>query len=120
MAKASYLPTGSPLARESNCIPLISFLKGEISGIVVSVSLKISSKRSVSKGVRCIVAKGFHETLCVLAHWLRRVVGRGSRLIDSGSGVPKPVVSNNNLSKLVDTSDEWISSRIGICNRWIL
>jgi len=120
MARASYLPTGSSLARESNCIPCISFFNGEISGVAVSVSFKVSSTRSVRKGVRCAVAEGFRETLGVSAHRPRRVVGRGSKLIGSGSAVPKLVVSNHDLSKLVDTSDEWISSRTGIRNRRIL
>lgn len=122
MARASYLPAGSCLARDSNLKPRISFLNGEISGTAVSVSLKVSATRSVCKGVRCVIAEGFHETLGVSnsAPRPRRVVGRGSKLIGSGSAVPKLVVSNHDLSKLVDTSDEWISSRTGIHNRRIL
>lgn len=47
-------------------------------------------------------------------------VGRGSRLVGSGSAVPKNVISNADLSKYVDTSDEWISVRTGIRNRRVL
>ncbi|XP_024369156.1 uncharacterized protein [Physcomitrium patens] len=50
----------------------------------------------------------------------RRRVGRGSRLVGSGSAVPKHVISNEELSKFVDTSDEWISLRTGIRNRRVL
>eukprot|EP00253_Pinus_taeda_P000464 PITA_00464 len=122
MARASYLPTGSCLPRESNSKHRISLFNREISGIAVRVSLKVSSTSCVRKGVRCAVAEGFHETLGVShsANRPRRVVGRGSRLIGSGSAVPTLVVSNHDLSKLVDTSDEWISSRTGIHNRRIL
>ena len=39
------------------------------------------------------------------------------RIIGTGSYLPKDVLSNDDLSKLVDTNDEWISSRTGIKNR---
>ena len=51
---------------------------------------------------------------------LCRRVGRGSRLVGSGSAVPKMLISNEDLSKFVDTSDEWISVRTGIRNRRVL
>ncbi|MCO5597484.1 hypothetical protein L7F22_051562 [Adiantum nelumboides] len=50
----------------------------------------------------------------------RRIVGRGSKLIGCGSAIPKRVLSNDDLSKIVDTSDEWISVRTGIRNRRVL
>ncbi|KAG0605322.1 hypothetical protein M758_9G048900 [Ceratodon purpureus] len=50
----------------------------------------------------------------------RRRVGRGSRLVGSGSAVPKTLISNEELSKFVETSDEWISVRTGIRNRRVL
>ena len=37
----------------------------------------------------------------------------------SGSYLPQQVLSNNDLSKIVDTSDEWIKTRTGISNRRI-
>lgn len=52
--------------------------------------------------------------------FLFRRVGRGSRLVGSGSAVPKTLISNEALSKFVDTSDEWISVRTGIRNRRVL
>lgn len=41
------------------------------------------------------------------------------QVIGTGSYVPSKVVSNNDLSCIVDTSDEWISSRTGIKERRI-
>uniref|UniRef100_A0A0D6QXZ5 beta-ketoacyl-[acyl-carrier-protein] synthase III n=1 Tax=Araucaria cunninghamii TaxID=56994 RepID=A0A0D6QXZ5_ARACU len=72
--------------------------------------------------VRCAMADVAHEAQATSpsARPRRRIVGRGSKLIGSGSAVPKLVVSNDDLSKLVDTSDEWISVRTGIRNRRIL
>lgn len=43
-----------------------------------------------------------------------------SRLIGVGSYLPEKVVSNDDLSKIVDTSDEWIYERTGIKRRHIL
>ena len=41
----------------------------------------------------------------------------GIKLRGAGRCVPGPVVSNQDLSKLIDTSDEWITSRTGIRHR---
>ncbi len=44
------------------------------------------------------------------------------KIIATGKAIPKKVVTNDDMSKIVDTSDEWISTRTGIkerhfCNR---
>uniref|UniRef100_UPI001CB8A3CB 3-oxoacyl-[acyl-carrier-protein] synthase 3 B, chloroplastic-like n=1 Tax=Erigeron canadensis TaxID=72917 RepID=UPI001CB8A3CB len=49
-----------------------------------------------------------------------RLVGKGCKLVGCGSAVPALQISNDDLSKIVDTSDEWISVRTGIRNRRIL
>jgi 3-oxoacyl-[acyl-carrier-protein] synthase-3 len=43
-----------------------------------------------------------------------------SRIIGTGRGVPSRVVTNADLSKMVDTSDTWIVERTGIRERHIL
>ncbi|WP_019501604.1 beta-ketoacyl-ACP synthase III [Pseudanabaena sp. PCC 6802] len=45
---------------------------------------------------------------------------RGVRLIGSGSSVPDKVMTNDDLAELVDTSDEWITTRTGIKQRRIV
>ncbi len=40
-----------------------------------------------------------------------------ARIIGTGSSLPETVVTNDDLSKIMDTSDEWISSRTGIRER---
>lgn len=42
-----------------------------------------------------------------------------SSIIGTGSYVPEKVLTNEDLSKIVDTSDEWITSRTGIKQRRI-
>ncbi|KAK4485572.1 hypothetical protein RD792_008215 [Penstemon davidsonii] len=49
-----------------------------------------------------------------------RLVSRGCKLVGCGSAVPSLHISNDDLSKIVDTNDEWISVRTGIRNRRIL
>lgn len=39
------------------------------------------------------------------------------RIIGTGSALPEAVVTNDDLSKIMDTSDEWIKSRTGIRER---
>ena len=40
--------------------------------------------------------------------------GRGVRIAGTGRAVPARVVTNHDLAKIVDTSDEWIVQRTGI------
>eukprot|EP00475_Leptophrys_vorax_P006063 TRINITY_DN13700_c0_g1_i1.p1 TRINITY_DN13700_c0_g1~~TRINITY_DN13700_c0_g1_i1.p1 ORF type:complete len:419 (-),score=-0.83 TRINITY_DN13700_c0_g1_i1:251-1507(-) len=49
-----------------------------------------------------------------------RTVGRGSRIIGTGSATPPKVITNDYLASLMDTSDEWIATRTGIRNRHVL
>jgi 3-oxoacyl-[acyl-carrier-protein] synthase-3 len=44
----------------------------------------------------------------------------GAKLIGVGAGVPSAVVTNADLEKLVETSDEWIRTRTGIKQRRIV
>lgn len=43
-----------------------------------------------------------------------------TRIIGTGSCLPETVVTNEDLSKIMDTSDEWISSRTGIKERHLV
>jgi 3-oxoacyl-[acyl-carrier-protein] synthase-3 len=49
-----------------------------------------------------------------------RLISRGCKLVGCGSATPSLQVSNDDLAKLVDTSDEWISVRTGIRNRRVI
>ena len=42
-----------------------------------------------------------------------------TRIIGTGSYVPEHIVTNDDLSKIVETSDDWIRSRSGIGERRI-
>lgn len=44
----------------------------------------------------------------------------GSKLIGCGSAVPKLEITNDDLAKIVETSDEWIAVRTGIRKRRVL
>ena len=43
------------------------------------------------------------------------------KILGTGSYAPEHVVTNDDLSALVDTNDEWITQRIGVRSRhmWI-
>ena len=43
-----------------------------------------------------------------------------SAILGTGSAVPSAVVTNDDLAKLVDTTDEWITTRTGIKERRVL
>lgn len=42
----------------------------------------------------------------------------GIRIVSTGRALPSKVVTNDEMSKIVDTSDEWISTRTGIRQRY--
>ena len=44
---------------------------------------------------------------------------KGNRIIGTGMGLPSRVVTNKDLARIVDTSDEWITTRTGIKERRI-
>ena len=39
------------------------------------------------------------------------------RISGTGSALPEKIITNDDLSKIVETNDEWISSRTGIRER---
>ncbi|MEZ4815975.1 MAG: beta-ketoacyl-ACP synthase III [Bdellovibrionota bacterium] len=41
----------------------------------------------------------------------------GARIVSTGLGIPSRKVTNDDMSKIVETSDEWITSRTGIKER---
>lgn len=43
-----------------------------------------------------------------------------SRIVGTGHAVPKKILTNADLEKLVDTSDEWITARTGIKERHVV
>ena len=47
------------------------------------------------------------------------ICGTNVRIAGTGSYVPEKVLSNSDLEKIVDTSDDWITTRTGIKNRRI-
>lgn len=51
---------------------------------------------------------------------VRPVVGRRAKITALGTYVPPQVLTNQDLEKLVETSDEWILSRTGIRERHVL
>lgn len=49
-----------------------------------------------------------------------RFISKGCKLVGCGSALPNLQFSNHDVTKIVNTSDEWIYSRTGIRNRRIL
>jgi 3-oxoacyl-[acyl-carrier-protein] synthase-3 len=46
-------------------------------------------------------------------------MGRYAHITGWGMAVPERVLTNHDLSQMVDTSDEWIQTRTGISERHI-
>ena len=43
-----------------------------------------------------------------------------SRIAGTGSHLPERIVTNHDLEKVMDTSDQWIRERTGICSRRVV
>ncbi|XP_073155608.1 beta-ketoacyl-[acyl-carrier-protein] synthase III A, chloroplastic [Henckelia pumila] len=74
----------------------------------------------VSRRLVCSSTTQDAEKLSPSESRVPRFVSKGCKLVGCGSAVPSLQISNNDLSKIVDTSDEWISVRTGIRNRRIV
>ncbi|KAK6127086.1 hypothetical protein DH2020_039170 [Rehmannia glutinosa] len=74
----------------------------------------------VSRRTVCSSVTQGAEKLSPSESRIPRFVSKGCKLVGCGSAVPSVQISNDDLSKIVDTSDEWISVRTGIRNRRIL
>src|SRR5216684_4427348 len=44
----------------------------------------------------------------------------GSRIVATGRSVPRTALTNKDLERYMDTSDEWIRSRTGIGQRFLM
>jgi 3-oxoacyl-[acyl-carrier-protein] synthase-3 len=44
----------------------------------------------------------------------------GSRIVATGRALPRTAVTNSDLARVMDTSDEWIRSRTGIARRYVM
>ncbi|KAM7260445.1 hypothetical protein ACFE04_016186 [Oxalis oulophora] len=64
--------------------------------------------------------EGSHTNLSPSETKVPRLISRGCKLVGCGSATPSLQVSNDDLSKIVDTSDEWIAVRTGIRNRRVI
>ncbi|WCJ25983.1 3-oxoacyl-[acyl-carrier-protein] synthase 3 [Euphorbia peplus] len=74
----------------------------------------------ISKRVFCSSSTEGAENLSTSQSRPSRLTSKGCKLVGSGSAVPKLQISNDELAKIVDTNDEWISVRTGIRNRRVI
>lgn len=103
-------PSANPRIRVSN------FGNFGVSGFVC-----FKSERNFKRiWIGCSSVAESSSSLSNSTNHTKRLVGMGSKLIGSGSAVPKLQISNDDMAKIVETSDEWISVRTGIRNRHVL
>ncbi|KAI3727498.1 hypothetical protein L6452_16114 [Arctium lappa] len=88
----------------------------EILAPTTKISLSLSTNRSLFYSPN-VVSK---RICCSNTSRAPRFISKGCKLVGCGSALPNLQVSNDDLTKVMDTSDEWISSRTGIRNRRIL
>lgn len=77
-------------------------------------------------GYECVTRPRLYRCLhsgSLLRGVARRVQAQaqtGCALLGVGSSVPEQAISNDDLSKIVETNDEWIAQRTGIRKRHVL
>jgi len=87
--------------------------RGVRNGSVAGGRNAVLSVQSVAGGVKADAAKAEGVTA-------QNGVKYGVRLVGTGSAVPKHVLTNSDLEKLVETNDEWITTRTGITQRHVM
>ncbi len=55
-----------------------------------------------------------------VSFWYINYMSMGSKILAFGKAVPEKVVTNDDLAKIMDTSDEWITKRTGIKERRVV
>lgn len=77
-----------------------------------------------AQGLRASLPRVLHRTLAKQPKRAFRLQAQAGltacRLCGVGSSVPATVLSNDDLSDMVETNDEWIATRTGIRNRHVL
>ncbi|KAL4566178.1 hypothetical protein LXL04_030288 [Taraxacum kok-saghyz] len=91
-----------------------------ISSSVAIFRSGLYSPDAISKRISCASTARGADKLSSNESRPARLVGKGCKLVGCGSAVPTLQISNDDLSKIVDTNDEWISVRTGIRNRRVL
>ena len=43
---------------------------------------------------------------------------KGIQIVSTGKALPEEIITNDDLSRIVDTNDEWITTRTGIKKRY--
>ncbi|KAH9618481.1 hypothetical protein KSS87_006719 [Heliosperma pusillum] len=92
------------------------FCSSSIAAADKPAAANVSSTREVRTAASGVADNGGGR-VGLVPWWL---IHRGCKLVGCGSAVPKLQISNDELSKFVETSDEWISTRTGIRNRRVL
>ncbi|XP_015901108.3 beta-ketoacyl-[acyl-carrier-protein] synthase III A, chloroplastic [Ziziphus jujuba] len=101
--------------------PSVPSLRGKIQPSISIYRSGFCCPERISKRVFCSGTIEEHASgVSASESRVSRLVSRGCKLIGCGSAVPKLKVSNDDLAKIVDTNDEWISVRTGIRNRRVL
>uniref|UniRef100_A0A2P2KDU9 beta-ketoacyl-[acyl-carrier-protein] synthase III n=2 Tax=Rhizophora mucronata TaxID=61149 RepID=A0A2P2KDU9_RHIMU len=100
--------------------PSVPSLRRKIQPLIGNFGSGFCSNEGRSKRVLCSSTAEGAEKLSASQFRIARLTSRGCKLIGCGSAVPSLQLSNDDLAKIVDTSDEWISVRTGIRNRRVL
>nr|GMC88581.1 3-oxoacyl-[acyl-carrier-protein] synthase 3 A, chloroplastic-like [Ipomoea batatas] len=87
-------------------------------------SVRLSPYSAHKCGLQLVCSSAeYEESMCPLFSeqcFFCSVGFKGCKLVGCGSALPSLSISNDDLAKLVDTNDEWISVRTGIRNRRVL
>ncbi|EEF32603.1 3-oxoacyl-[acyl-carrier-protein] synthase 3 A, chloroplastic [Ricinus communis] len=100
--------------------PSVPSVSRRIKPLIGTTGSAFSFSEGISKRVFCSSSIEGSEKLSTSQSRIPRIISKGCKLVGSGSAAPTLQISNDDLAKMVDTSDEWISVRTGIRNRRVL
>ncbi|XP_065857960.1 beta-ketoacyl-[acyl-carrier-protein] synthase III A, chloroplastic [Euphorbia lathyris] len=100
--------------------PSVPTLRSRIKPSIRIIGSGFFSSEGISKRVFCSSSVEGAENLSTSQSRTSRLISKGCKLVGSGSAVPTLQIPNDELAKIVDTNDEWISVRTGIRNRRVI
>lgn len=100
--------------------PSVPSLRRKIQPSIAIFGSGFRSPEGISKRVFCSSVEKQAGASSTSESRAPRLVSKGCKLVGCGSAVPNLKISNDELSKIVDTNDEWISVRTGIRNRRVI
>lgn len=111
---------GGPHTRKKNSKKMIAAAAQSAAGVVVSASRTATTSRTTHVSSSCVSLRSRAAARRGDAVTATAFTPAGAKIAGVGMSIPEQYLTNDDLSKLVETNDEWIKTRTGIGKRHVI